>query len=302
MDVFEAETAVRLIIRCLCRPTLVLALLWAGLAVGPSARGAGAAPLVAGEFTQGGLAVGRVAAGSRVTLDGKPVPVTASGVFLLGFGRDAGPASVLHSKAPDGSEWQQTLAIVPREFQVQRINGLPAAQVTPPEEVLRRIREESVRVARARAGLRPSDDFLAGFQWPVKGPITGVYGSQRILNGEPRQPHYGVDVGVPTGTLVRAPAAGLVVLAEPDLYFSGGTLIVDHGQGLSSSFLHLSELLVAPGAQVAAGDPIARVGATGRVTGPHLDWRMNLGAVRLDPTLVMRALPASIVPATPTGP
>jgi murein DD-endopeptidase MepM/ murein hydrolase activator NlpD len=251
----------------------------------------GAAPALVGEFTQGGLVIGQAAAGSRVTLDGQLVPITTAGIFLLGFGRNAGRLSQLRGTRPDGTAWQVELTIAPRDFKIQRINGLPQAQVTPPAEVLARIRAENSKVARARAERRISDDFLTGFTWPVEGPITGVYGSQRILNGEPRQPHYGVDVGVPTGTVVRAPAAGLVTLAEPDLYFSGGTLILDHGYGLSSSFLHLSKLLVAPGTHVAAGDPIAHVGATGRVTGAHLDWRMNLGTVRVDPTLVMKALP-----------
>ena len=255
------------------------------------AWGSEPAPEFSGEFTQGGLVLGRAPPGSRITLDGEPVPVTPSGHFLLGFGRDAEPASELQLTLTGGTLWQSRVTVAPREFKIQRINGLPPAQVTPPPQVLKRIRDESVKVARARAQTRASPDFLSGFQWPVEGPITGVYGSQRILNGEPRQPHYGVDVGVPTGTLVRAPAPGLVVLAEPDLYFSGGTLILDHGYGLSSSFLHLSALLVKPGARVAAGEPIARVGATGRVTGPHLDWRMNLGQVRIDPVLVLKAIP-----------
>ena len=118
-----------------------------------------------------------------------------------------------------------------------------------------------------------------------------MYGSQRILNGQPRRPHFGVDVAAPTGTPVHAPAPGIVTLAEPDLYFSGGTLILDHGHGLSSSFLHLSRILVSVGDRVERGDPIAEIGATGRVTGPHLDWRMNLGEARLDPTLVVGPMP-----------
>lgn len=284
-----------LIIRCLVKAARGGMRVAAGLTVAALCWGAGngAEPSFNGAFTQGGLVMGVTVAGSVVTLDGSPVPVTDAGVFLLGFSREAGPVSELHGRSPNGDAWRLELAIAPRDFKIQRINGLPSAQVTPPPEVLKRIRDESVRVARARATFREVADFLAGFQWPVQGPITGVYGSQRILNGEPRQPHFGVDIGVPTGTLVRAPAPGVVVLAEPDLYFSGGTLILDHGYGLSSSFLHLSALLVEPGTTVAAGDPIARVGATGRVTGPHLDWRMNLNKVRIDPTLVMEAIPAS---------
>ena len=123
--------------------------------------------------------------------------------------------------------------------------------------------------------------------WPAKGRISGVYGSQRILNGEPRRPHYGVDVAAPVGTLVHAPADGLVTLANEDMFFSGGTLILDHGHALSSSFLHLSAILVKEGQRVRQGDPIAKIGATGRATGPHLDWRMNLGRDRLDPQLLV---------------
>ena len=283
------------IIRCRLPTAGILRLLgvWLALSAAGLCHAQGVKPSLAGEFTQGSLVVGRALPGSRVSLDGQPVTVTASGFFLLGFGRDASPASELRGVAPDGLDWRMTLAIAPRAFDVQRINGLPRAQVTPPPELLERIRSENARVARARAQVRDAEDFSAGFVWPVDGPITGVYGSQRILNGEPRQPHYGVDVGVPAGTLVRAPAPGRVTLAEPDLYFSGGTLILDHGYGLSSSFLHLRKLLVEPGVQVSAGDPIAEVGATGRVTGAHLDWRMNLGEVRIDPTLVLKALPRS---------
>jgi murein DD-endopeptidase MepM/ murein hydrolase activator NlpD len=283
------------IIRCRLASAGISALL-AGLPgtfMGSASYAQAGTPAFSGEFAQGALVVGRAPPGSRITVDGEPVVTTGAGVFLLGFGRDAAARSELRGTAPDGSTWRIDLAIVPRQFEVQRINGLPRAQVTPPAEVLARIARENALVAEARSQVRASDDFLGGFDWPVKGPITGVYGSQRILNGEPRQPHYGVDVGVPAGTLVRAPAAGRVTLAEPDLYFSGGTLILDHGYGLSSSFLHLSKLLVEVGAQVAAGDPIAEVGATGRVTGPHLDWRMNLGSVRIDPTMVLKALPAT---------
>ena len=133
--------------------------------------------------------------------------------------------------------------------------------------------------------------FLAGFIWPLQGPITGVYGSQRILNGEPRRPHFGVDVAAPTGTPVVAPADAIVTLVHPDMYFSGGTLIMDHGHGLSSTFIHLHKVLVEEGQVVKQGDVVAEVGATGRVTGPHLDWRMNLFTVRIDPELLVPPMP-----------
>ena len=131
-----------------------------------------------------------------------------------------------------------------------------------------------------------------GFVWPLEGTITGVYGSQRIYNGVPKSPHYGIDIAAPQGELVRAPAPGVVTLVHPDMYYSGGTLIVDHGHGLSSTFIHLSESLVEIGQRVEAGEVIAKVGSTGRSTGPHLDWRMNWFDVRIDPRLVLEALPA----------
>jgi len=184
-----------------------------------------------------------------------------------------------------------------RSYDVQRIDGVPERTVTPPAEVLARIRREQALVDRARAPVSARQDFLSGFARPLEGPITGVYGSARIYNGVPKNPHYGLDIAAPSGTLVRAPAAGVVRLAQPDLYFSGGTLIVDHGQGLTSTFIHLSALLVAEGDELARGEPIARVGATGRATGPHLDWRMNWQDVRIDPALVLRHFPAA-APAT----
>ncbi|NCO18437.1 MAG: M23 family metallopeptidase, partial [Gammaproteobacteria bacterium] len=167
------------------------------------------------------------------------------------------------------------------------IDGLPPAQVTPDPAVMERIRAEAAMTREARRRVDDRADFAAGFDWPTRGPITGVYGSQRILNGEPRSPHWGLDVAAPTGTEVRAPAAGIVTLTHSDMYFSGGTLLIDHGLGLSSAFLHLDEILVEPGQRVERGELVARVGATGRVTGPHLDWRMNLGETRIDPQLLL---------------
>ena len=247
---------------------------------------------LSGDLAQGGIAVGRLPPGATVVLPGGHAVVTDAGLVLLAVGRDFPAQAEVVVRLPSGLEQSETIAVRQRQFNIQRIDGLPPRQVTPPAEVLARIRSEQARVGRARAQQRRHADFVAGFRWPVEGPITGVYGSQRVLNGQPRQPHYGVDIGVPTGTMVVAPSPGLVTLADDDLYFSGGTLIIDHGYGLSSSFLHLSEILVAEGEYVAQGQAIAKVGATGRVTGPHLDWRMNLGNVRVDPVLVLAALPA----------
>ena len=247
---------------------------------------------LAGEPVQGGLLVGKAEAGAAVELDGKAVPVGRDGVFLLGFGRDAAPESVLRAVRPDGVVETRHLAVRQREYDIQRIDGLPESKVTPPPEVVERIRREAEAVRLARATSHAGEDFLGGFQWPAEGRVSGVYGSQRVLNGEPRQPHFGVDLALPRGTPVAAPADGVVVFAEADLYYSGGTLIIDHGQGLSSSFLHLDRILVPVGARVVRGEPVAHAGATGRATGPHLDWRMNLGEERIDPERVLEVLPA----------
>ena len=160
--------------------------------------------------------------------------------------------------------------------------------VTPPQETLDRINRDSANVGKARAGVSELDALFTGFVWPAEGPITGVYGSQRVLNGVPKTPHYGVDVGAPTGTLVVAPAAGVITLSD-DLYYSGNTVILDHGMGVYSTFLHLDASDVKVGDVLKQGDPIGKIGATGRATGPHLDWRLNLGKMRLDPALLVPA-------------
>jgi murein DD-endopeptidase MepM/ murein hydrolase activator NlpD len=240
------------------------------------------------------MMVGSTTPGSRVYQDGQRVRVSGEGDFLLGFTRDAPATSALRIELPDGREVRRSLDVATREYQIQRIDGLPKAKVTPrkPED-LARIRRDIKEAKQARARDDDRQDFLAGFVWPVTGPISGVYGSQRVLNGKPRRPHFGVDIAVPTGTPVRAPAPGIVTLAVPDMFFSGGTLILDHGHKLSSSFLHLSKLYVEVGDRVEQGDLIAEVGATGRVTGAHLDWRMNLRDRRIDPQLLVPEMPQS---------
>jgi len=269
----------------------VLASLFACLLVQP-VLAAGAPVTLSGSSKQGGMLVGQTRPGSVVYQDGQKVRVSADGRFLLGFTRDAPPRSELVIELPDGARYRRELAVEQREYRIQRIDGLPQGKVTPRSaDDLARIRRDAVAVKRSRARDDDRQDWLSGFEWPVTGPISGVYGSQRILNGQPRRPHFGVDVAVPTGTPVRAPAAGIVTLAEPDLFFSGGTLVLDHGHKLTSSFLHLSKLLVEVGERVEQGDPIAEVGATGRVTGPHLDWRMNLRNRRIDPELLVPPMP-----------
>ena len=193
---------------------------------------------------------------------------------------------------PDGRRERRVLRVEPRAYDIQRIDGLPPRKVTPrSKEDLARIEADVRMVRQARAIDDPRTDFLGGFRWPTTGRISGVYGSQRILNGEPRRPHFGIDIAAPTGTKVVAPADGVVTLVHPDMFFSGGTMIVDHGHGLSSAFLHLSRILVKQGERVVLGQPIAEVGSTGRSTGPHLDWRINLFDRRLDPSLLVGPMP-----------
>ena len=247
--------------------------------------------VLTGAATQGGLILGQARPDQQIFIDDSKVMVSSTGVFVIGFGRDAAAHSVLRVQDPDGKSHTLQLAVEQRQYDIQRIDGLPQEQVTPPAEVLERIRNDGKLVAAARKLQDDRLDFTAHFQWPATGPISGVYGSQRVLNGEPRRPHFGVDVAADVGASVVAPAPGIITLAHPDLYFSGGTLIIDHGHGLSSTFLHLSKLEVEVGQRVEQGQLVARVGATGRVTGPHLDWRMNLRGVRVDPQLLVQGLP-----------
>ena len=261
------------------------------LSLGAVAGSVAASVELNGPVVQGGLLFGQAPAGSAAWLDGEPLMVSSEGLFLLGFGRDDTEARKLEVELPDGGRWSRWLAPEAREFDIQRIDGLPSAQVTPPPEVLQRIREEAAMARRARERRDLRTDWTGRFIWPTHGRITGVYGSQRILNGEPRAPHWGIDIAAPTGTPVKAPAAGLVTLTHPDMYFSGGTVFVDHGHGLVSAFLHLSEILVESGQRVEQGEVIGQVGATGRATGPHLDWRVNLGDTRVDPMLLLPPQP-----------
>ena len=257
----------------------------------PTAAVAGTLDLE-GSLTQGGLVFGTATPGTELSLDGQAVRIAPDGRFVIGFGRDHGPEATLEARFPDGEVTRRPLAIAKRDYQIQRIDGLPSNMVTPPEDVLARIREEAARVAAARAVDRAEALFESGFFWPVEGIVTGIYGSQRILNGEPRRPHFGIDIAAPEGTPVTAPADGVIALAETDLYFTGGTLIIDHGHGLSSALLHMKELWVAPGERVTKGQAVGSVGSTGRSTGPHLDWRINWFKERLDPALLVPPMPA----------
>lgn len=245
---------------------------------------------LAGEWKQGGLVVGRTEPGARVWFNGEPLRVSAEGLFVFGFHRDDPPQATLRIRGADGREHSQLHAVAQREYEVQRIDGLPQQMVTPPPAVLERIAGDARRVREARTHDLPRTDFADGFVWPVKARLSSVYGSRRILNGEPRQPHYGIDIAAPTGTPVVATAGGVVQMADPDLYYTGGTLIIDHGAGVTSTYLHLSRLDVKAGEVVRQGQTVGAVGASGRVTGPHLCFRYNWRESRLDPELLLPAM------------
>jgi len=273
--------------RRLCISVLKVSACWVGVACAEPCT------TLEGSAIQGGILLGHTLPSATVTFADVTVPVLPDGAFLLGLGRDM-PGSNELTITTDETCVQQ-VAVAAREYRLQEITGVPQQTVTPTEEHLERIRTERAKVRTAKAqrlvldgGFRAVRD---GFAWPVTGRISGVYGSQRIYNGTPGMPHYGVDVARPTGTPVTAPAAGKVTLAEPDLFYSGGTVILDHGYGLSSSFLHLSEVLVSVGDQLAPGDLIGAIGATGRATGPHLDWRMSWFNQRIDPQLLVPPMP-----------
>lgn len=249
-----------------------------------------------GHLVQGGLVWGDAPPGSHVSLDGNALDVLADGTVFAGFGRDAAATAELVVDSGNGQDaCRQTLRIARRDYKIQRVEGVPQATVTPPPEQLERIKRERALVGAAKSRKLERPDLvqgaLAGFEWPAVGPISGVYGSQRFYNGEPRSPHYGVDVAMPTGTAVVAPSAGVVTLAQPDLFYSGGTIILDHGYRLSSSFLHLSKVLVEVGQEVKSGQAIGEIGASGRATGPHLDWRMSWRQERIDPQLLAPPMP-----------
>ena len=244
-----------------------------------------------GALSQGGFARGEAPPGTRVSLDGNPIRVAPDGQFILGFGRDAPAAMSLAASFPDGRTTTQEIRLEQRDYEVQRINGLPPLMVTPDSTLMTRIKAELAKIRGARATESDELAFEAPLEWPVTGPISGVYGSQRILNGEPRAPHLGVDIAAPAGTPIKAAAAGTVTLAESDLYFTGGTVIIDHGYGLSSIYQHMSRLDVSVGQHVEQGDAIGIIGATGRVTGAHLHWGVNWYQTAIDPQLVAGPMP-----------
>lgn len=241
-----------------------------------------------GRPVQGGYLVGRTVPGATVSLDGEAAGTAGrTGVFVLGFDRDAPPTQRLLVRGP-GVEFARTLTVAPGTFGVQRVDGVPQNTVTPTDPaLLARIRRERALKDAAFASIATGEDFAGGFAWPLDSyRISSRFGNQRILNGTPDRPHYGIDLAASAGTAIKAPAGGLVVLAEPAMHFEGGLTLIDHGQGLISCYLHQSRLAVANGQRVVRGQTIGRVGMTGRATGPHLCWRLRWRGRNLDPSLL----------------
>lgn len=259
------------------------------------ARAAAPGLSLSGRFVQGGTIVGRTAPRANVLLNGAPATqASADGWFVIGFDRDAPPPALITVETADGSASHQA-AIAPGTFDIQRIDGLPQDQVSPSDPaLLARIAAEGQRKAAGFASRVDGDFFRTGFVWPVQATRrSSSFGGQRILNGESKRPHYGVDLAAPVGAPVTAPAAGVVSFAETGLHFEGGLILIDHGQGLITAYLHLSRIDVTAGQSVAQGQRIGAVGQEGRSSGPHLCWRMKWRDQNLDPSLLVALTSAS---------
>lgn len=236
---------------------------------------------------QGALVFGKVPPGSQVRYRERLLRATGYGTVALGVGRDeTGPLKV-DVTLPSGRVEPVSIAVTPRDWPVEHVNGVPPKTVNPPPEIAARIQREQALVTAARERDDERTDFALPFQWPVQGRISGRFGNARVYNGQPGAGHSGMDIAAPDGTPVRAPAGGVVTFASPDLYLTGGTVLLDHGHGVSSNFLHLSRIDVKVGDRIEPGQVIGAVGATGRATGPHLHWGMNWFDTRIDPLLVL---------------
>ena len=236
-----------------------------------------------GKFIQGHFIIGKTDPNSKIKIDKKQVKVSKDGYFAFGLSRDR-KYDVVITVEKNGNKKQIIKKVQKRKYNIQRIDGLEEKKVNPPEEVYERIKKENKLIAKARNIDTDLDYFKDGLIIPVEDAIiTGVYGSQRILNGEPKWPHYGIDFAQKKGTPIKAMLNGVATLVENDLYYTGGTLIFDHGHGISTLYMHMDKIFVKIGQKVNQGDIIGTVGSTGRSTGPHLDVRLNWFQTRLDP-------------------
>ncbi|MFL2814718.1 MAG: M23 family metallopeptidase [Candidatus Puniceispirillales bacterium] len=239
------------------------------------------AEVISGYPVEGNLIVARTNPSNKIKINNEFLEIDESGIFVFGFHRDEENPIKLVIINNENEQFKTFIKPIKREYKIQRIDGLKKSMVTPPEDTISRIKSDRKKVNKARKVKLEMGDFIQGFDWPLKGLITGVYGSQRILNDIPKSPHFGIDISVPIGTSVKAPASGIVTLTE-DLYYSGYTVILNHGLNINSTFLHLSEINVNVGDRIGRGDLIGHSGDTGRSTGPHLDWRIDWNGKRLD--------------------
>ncbi|WP_435089462.1 M23 family metallopeptidase [Candidatus Pelagibacter bacterium nBUS_30] len=239
-----------------------------------------------GKFMQGHFILGKTDPNAEIIVGKKKVKVSKEGFFVFGIDRDR-KFDLTFTKTIDGKKSKVIKKVLKRKYNIQRIDGLAESKVTPPESVYKRIKKENNAIGEARAINSNLTFFKDKFIMPVKGVISGVYGSQRILNGKPRWPHYGIDIAAKQGTMIISSGTGVVTMAEDDLYYTGGTIIMDHGHGISTIYSHLENILVSVGDQINQGDVIGTVGSTGRSTGPHLDFRINWFQTRLDPMSVL---------------
>ena len=237
--------------------------------------------------SQGAMVIGNTHPAAVVEYAGRTLRVTPYGSFVFGIGRDATGEAVLRIKQPATGWIEHRIAIAPRDWPIEHVKGVPPATVNPPPAIAQRIARENGRIVAARRDDSANSDFAQAFIWPVKGRISGRFGNQRVFNGTPKSPHSGMDIATAQGTPIRAPAGGRITLAEKDFYLTGGTVMIDHGHGISSNFLHMSRLDVKVGDVVKQGDVVGAVGSTGRSTGPHLHWGMTWFDTRIDPLLVL---------------
>ena len=240
--------------------------------------------IISGPLEQGSLVVGEMEPGGHISLDGTALHVSPAGNFVFGFTYDQTKPGQLLARFSDGTDENRLVQPVVRQYEIQRITGLPEKFVTPPPDVLARRKQEIAMIAAARAADTEADWFAEKFDWPVPGIISGPFGNQRVLNGKPMEPHFGIDIAAPAGTPIAAPAPARVVLVGPDFYLEGGLTILDHGHGVTTCYLHQSKQTVKVGDMVARGQVIGEVGMTGRATGPHLHWGLNWFQMRLDPS------------------
>ena len=241
-----------------------------------------------GNFKQGSFILGKTDPNSKVFIDDRKVRVSNDGYFAFGLDRDRKNnvlIKILNKKETKLIEKK----VFKRKYKIQRIDGLPPKQVTPPPEVYERIKKDNILIGKARAIDSKLVFFKDKFTYPIdKYIITGVYGSQRILNGKPRRPHYGIDFHAPEGTPVKSMMDGVVTLVENDMYFTGGTIIFDHGHGISTLYMHMKDIYVKKGQQIKKGEIVGTLGQSGRATGPHLDIRLNWFDVKLDPLTILK--------------